>query len=114
MMDLTEEEFHLHYPCIINHIERAKADPSTKDEDVCGFGGKMYETYGEQLSFVSSMAIENRVVTIIEGDEDEINDDGEPMSVWYITSGMHFVNKIGYLVTQEPLNGDEFEVKLDY
>lgn len=113
-MDLTEEELWLRYPCVINHIERSKTDISVKDEDICGFGGKCYETYGEELDYVMEMAKQDRVLTIIEGDEVAINNDGEEDSVWYITSGFHYVNRIGYLITKQPINGEEFEVKLEY
>jgi hypothetical protein len=114
MKFLTEEELYLYYPCIINHIERLKQPISVNDEDICGFGGKCYETYGEELDYVMKMANQDRVLTIIEGDEDEIDNDGEPTSIWYITSGFHYVNRIGYLVTEQPLNGDQFEVKLEF
>lgn len=114
MKKLTEEQFEELYPCIINHNERENADPSTNDEDICGFGGKMYETFGADLEFVTEMAKQNRVLTIIESDEDETNDDLETVSVWYVTSGMHHVNRIGYLVTEKPINGEDFEVRLEY
>lgn len=111
---LTEEELELKYPCIINHIERLKQPVSVKDEDVCGFGGKCYETYGEELAFVQEMATKNRVLTIIEADEDETNEDGEETSVWYVVSGFHYVNRIGYLITEQSIGDDHFEVKLEY
>lgn len=105
--ELTEEEFELMYPCQINHIERKKNDTSIKDEDICSFNGRMYETYGPELDFVREMSNENRVLTIIESE-----DDFGP--VWYIISGMHHVNRIGYLITEKPIIGDDFEVKLDF
>jgi hypothetical protein len=114
MMDLTEEELVLNYPCQFNHIQRAKHHVSIADEDICSHGGKMYETYGEELAFVQEMATKNRVLTIIEADEDETNDDGEETSVWYVISGFHYVNRIGYLITEQSIGDDQFEVKLDY
>lgn len=107
---ITEKDFELMYPCQINHIERKKNDTSIKDEDICSFNGCMYETYGPELDFVREMSKENRVLTIIESDEE--TDDFAP--VWYITSGMHHVNRIGYLITEKPIIGDDFEVKLDF
>ncbi len=114
ILDLDEEELALCYPCIFNHIERAKNPISVNDEDICSFSGKMYETYGEELDFVIEMSKQNRVLTIIECDEDEIDEDGELQSVWYITSGMHFVNRIGYLVTEKSIGDAFFQVKLEY
>jgi len=114
MKQITEKEFYAKYPCITNHFERERNPASVKDEDICGFGGKMYETFGKELYFAIEMAKKDRVLTIIEGDEEEMNDDGEPTSVWYVTTGLHHINRIGYLVTEKPLNGEIFEVKLDY
>ncbi len=114
MRKLTEQELASNYPCIINHIERAKNPISVADEDVCSFGGKMYDTYGEDIAFVLEMAKQNRVLTIIESDEDEIDADGESQAVWFVVSGMHHVNRIGYLITEQPIVGEDFEVKLEY
>ena len=111
---LTEEFFEKQYKLQINHFQRAKNHVSIADEDICSFGGKSYETYGEELDYIIEMSKQNRVLTIIEGDEDDIDNDGEPTAVWYITSGFHHVNRIGYLVTKQPLNGEEFQVKLEY
>ena len=58
------------------------------------------------------MAKENRVITIIEGDEEVEDDFGEPTIDMYYVSGMHLVNRIGYLITKEPIK-EEFQVKLD-
>jgi len=106
LTQMTEEEFDEKYSPQINHLERALAPESIADEDVCSFGGRMYETYGEDIKYVMEMAKENRVVTIIEG-EDEVGDDGEEHSVMYYSSGMHLVNRIGFLVTAKPLE-EEF------
>lgn len=112
LTQMTEEQFDEKYSPQINHIERALAHKDTADEDVCSFGGRMYETFGEDLEFVKQMAKENRVVTIIEG-EDEVGEDGEEHSVMYYSSGMHIINRIGFLVTSKPLE-EEFEIKLDW
>jgi len=58
------------------------------------------------------MAKEDRVITIIEGDEDVENEFGEPTLNMFYVSGMHLVNRIGYLITKEPIK-EEFEVKLE-
>ena len=66
----------------------------------------MFETYGEELEFVVSMAKEKRVITILEGEDDERGN-----CVEYYTSGYHFVNRMGYLITKEPIK-EEFETKV--
>jgi hypothetical protein len=63
------------------------------------WGGCMFETYGEELDFVRSVD-PSRICTLIEGD------DGE----WYVVSGYHFVNRLGYLILESPLDY-EFEAK---
>jgi hypothetical protein len=87
---LTEEEFDRQYTIRPNHL--TKEDRS--------FGG-MYETYGEELQYILSMANssnkndQNRVWTIV--------DDGDNMS---ITTGYHLVNRLGYLITEQPAPED--------
>ena len=101
MTHLTEEQFYEKYELIENHLE-----------DNASFGGCLFETYGDELLVVQQMAKENRVITIIEGDEEVENDFGEPTLNMYYVSGMHLVNRIGYLITKEPIK-EEFQVKLD-
>lgn len=113
MINLSEEDFDNTYKPQINHIERAKTDVSVADEDICSFGGCMYETYGPELDYVLEMAKENRVVTIIEGDTDETDEDGELKTTLFYSSGYHLVNRIGFLVLDKPYTED-FEVKLDW
>ena len=107
IIQLTEEQFEAMFTQQINHIERALADKSIDDEDICSFGGTMYETFGEELEYVKEMAKQNRVVTIIEGD------DGEEHATIFYTSGYHLVNRLGFLVLDKPYT-HEFEVKLDW
>lgn len=61
--------------------------------------GCMFETYGEELDYILSLD-RKLVCTIIEGDDGDL----------YVTSGFHYVNRIGYLVLEEPLDY-EFETK---
>ena len=82
---LTSDEFDARFRLVPNHI-----DPSR---------GDMFETYGEELDFVRSVD-PSRICTLIEGD------DGE----WYVVSGYHFVNRLGYLILESPLDY-EFEAK---
>jgi hypothetical protein len=101
MIHLTEEQFYKKYELIENYLE-----------DNASFDGCLFETYGDELLVVQQMAKENRVITIIEGDEEIENEFGEPTLNMYYVSGMHLVNRIGYLITKEPIK-EEFQVKLD-
>jgi hypothetical protein len=108
MKQLTEEEFDNQFELITNHLD-----------DNASYNGCMFETYGEEVQFVLEMTKENRVVTIIETDDDPDFDydkaiecgDELPLGMAYV-SGYHLVNRIGYLITKEPLPF-EFEVELE-
>jgi hypothetical protein len=67
-------------------------------------GFKMYETYGEELEYVleTSRKSPNTVWTILEGDEGT-----------YYVPGVHTVNRIGYLITENPWESEDIEVKED-
>jgi hypothetical protein len=102
MKQLTETEFDETIELIENFLD-----------DNASFSGHMFETYGEELDFVLEMAKENRVITIVEsGDETETNDSGELNPCMYYISGYHLVNRIGYLITKEPITED-FETKIE-
>ena len=88
---LTEDQFDSQYELLQNHLR----------EDA-SYNGELFETFGEEFEFVREMAKQNRVITILDGDDGDI----------FYSSGMHFVNRIGYLVATKPLT-QEFEVKLD-
>lgn len=116
MVKLTEKEFDEKYELQINHIVRKQQSIEILDEDICSFNGCLYETYGEELDFVIEMINQNRVITIIEGEDDSCTGECEACecspSTYYI-SGYHLVNRLGYLITKEPIT-EEFEVKLDW
>ena len=117
MKQITEDEFYeLHTPeynqILLMGLQSQEDTGNTLPEDLCSFSGCMYETYGQELDYVRSMIEENRVVTIIEG-EDEEGEDGEMHSVIFYESGYHIVNRIGYLVLDKPYT-EEFSVKLDW
>ena len=110
--NVTEEEFYNKFNRVQNHI----------DNKAC-FDGCMFETYGEELAYVFKMSKENRVITILEGDEEEreetfINSMGIEINEiittanMYYASGFHFVNRLGYFVLDKPYEY-EFEVKVD-
>ena len=101
MIQLTEEQFDELYKPQINHILWDKyKDTPTSQEDITSFGGCMYETYGEEVDYVITMAIQGRVATIVD-EEDKM----------YIYSGFHRFNRMGYLVLDKPIE-QEFTVKL--
>lgn len=102
IIKLTETEFDEKFTLIKNHID-----------DNASFDGNMFETYGEELEFVKQMAKQNRVITIIESDEDcEEDEEGFITPNMYYVSGMHHVNRIGYLITEHPFIF-EFECLID-
>ena len=98
---LTEEQFDDYFTLVDNHIDNNAA-----------FDGKMFETYGDEIAFVIEMSKQNRVITIIESDGDELDDEGYIMPNMYYVSGMHHVNRMGYLITEEPIDF-EFECLID-
>lgn len=98
---ITEEQFDKEFTLVKNVID-----------DNAAFDGYMFETYGDELTYVIAAAKENRVLTIIEGDGDEYNKEGESLPNMFYTTGFHLVNRIGYLILEKPYTY-EFEVKID-
>ena len=101
---ITEDEFYEVYKPIKNHLDNNAS-----------FDGFLYETFGEEIEYCFKLSkLEKRVWTIIEcNDEDEEieeDDDGMP-SCLYAVSGFHYVNRIGFMVTEKPYTKDT-EVKL--
>jgi hypothetical protein len=99
---LTEEEFDEMFTLVKN-----------KFDFNASFDGCLHETYGLEFELVQEMARQNRVITIIESDGgDEIDDEGYVIPNMYYVSGIHFVNRIGYLISEEPIDF-EFECLID-
>lgn len=85
-MEISEDKFYEEYKPQINHLD-----------DNASFDGCMYETYGEELDYVFQLSKkENRVWTIIEGDE----------GICY-SAGFHYVNRLGFLVTEKPWDSED-------
>jgi len=85
-MIISEEKFYDEYVPQKNHLD-----------DNASFDGCMYETYGEELEYVFELSKkENRVWTIIEGDEGIV-----------FSAGFHIVNRLGFLITEKPWNSVE-------
>lgn len=57
-----------------------------------GYGGLMFETFGKELKFVQEQKGEN-IWTLIDGEG----------SKCYIVSGWHYVNRLGYFITENPV-----------
>lgn len=86
---MNYEEWEATYFIKPNHL----ADPAD--------GRDYFETHGVELGYVLATAdLEpNRVWTVVDGD------DGT-----YIVNGYHLVNRIHYLITQIPFEGEFLEV----
>ena len=97
----SEEQFDEKFTLVDNHLDKNAS-----------FDGKMFETFGDELAFVIEKSKENRVITIIEFDGYEVDEDGDVIPNMCYTSGMHNVNRIGYLITTEPIEF-EFECVID-
>ena len=83
-----EDAFIERFRPIVNHIDaNASFD--------FGYGGCKFETYGEEFEYVR-MQKPDCIWTLIEED-----------GVLFVGSGLHFVNRLGYFVSQTPTEGDE-------
>ena len=103
-MTLTDTEFYAKYnpeynQVLLRELQSKEDTGSTLPEDICSFGGCMYETYGEELEYVKAQPNKRRWTIIDEGDE------------LFFIAGYHFVNRLGYLITDEEWS-DEYETYL--
>ena len=94
---MTEDDFVRVYQPIFNHL-----DPSASFD--WGEGcGTLFETCGDELSFVRSQAPET-IWTLLSFDGYET-----------IASGYHFTNRLGYFICKTPVErGLTVEVPLDF
>lgn len=68
------------------------------------FDGCVFETFGPELDAVRA-ADPACVWTLVSSDDD----DG-----LYLLTGCHFVNRLGYLITERPWQGDgQFDIHVD-
>lgn len=95
---LTEDEFEQRFPLVENHLNADRGWFSHGDK------GCLFETYDEEADFVRQQ--DKRFVwTLID------NNDGEPP---FLSSGYHWVNRLGYLISTVPVpEGEHIEVFLD-
>lgn len=88
-IELTEGEFDDRYPLVPNHIN------SSAGWAVGDTGGCLFETYGDEFEFVRRQP-SGRVWTLIDGEDGDL----------YVISGLHFVNRVGYLLSTVPVPND--------
>ena len=86
LIELTEDEFDVQYPLVPNHI-----NPSASWA-FGNAGGCLFETYGEEFEFVRRYD-PSKVWTLVDGDAGDM----------YLVSGLHYVNRVGYLLSRNPI-----------
>ena len=85
------------YKPIVNHIDNNASFDN-------GYGGIMFETYGDEVEFVKSQSPDK---IWMYGD----GDDGGS----YIWSGWGFVNRLGYFITEVPCPPDtDIQIRVSY
>lgn len=84
VINMTDTEWETQFKPIKNHL-----DPYSSWE------GSLFETYGKELDFVKEKCKDNPqcIWTLMDSEED---DD------CVIVEGLHFVNRIGYFITENP------------
>lgn len=85
---ITEDVFEATYKPMLNHLDSNAS-----------WNGCMFETYGEELVHVKAIYKENpdRVWTVLDVD-----------GALMLDSGMSFVNRMGYVITELPAPADTF------
>ena len=96
---LTEDEFYERFNPIKNHFYENPED--------CSFDGCMFETYGQEVDWINGLLknanMYKKIWTILDCE-----------GKLYITSGYHYVNRYGYLITSEAVPEDiEYTVEPD-
>lgn len=86
---MTYEEFINTYIPRKNHLDINAA-----------FDGCMYETYGDEDTFIRS-SDKKHVWTIID------------VNALYVVPGRHYVNRLGYLITENPWEEDNIEIEIE-
>ena len=87
LIEMTEDEFDAAYPLVPNHI-----NPTAGWAVGDGSRGCLFETYGDEFTYVRRFD-PRRVWTLIDGDDGDL----------YVASGLHLVNRIGYLLSRDPV-----------
>lgn len=99
-VQLTEEQFDELFHLKKNHFFENPED--------CSFNGQMFETYGQEHDYIRKLTenpeTRRTIWTIIESDTND--------NLYYL-SGYHWVNRLGFLVTEEQVEeGIEYEVEI--
>jgi len=90
-IELNEDEFNEQYPLVENHLN-PNASWVYMTENDADQRGCLFETYGAEHEFVRQQN-PRCIWTLCDGD-----DGGQ-----FLSSGYHFVNRIGYLISKEPV-----------
>ena len=86
LINMTEDEFDATYVLRQNHL-----NPNASW--AIGEGtGCLFETYGEELQFVR-LQDPQTIWTVLDGEDGNL----------CVVSGYHFVNRVGYLISTEPV-----------
>lgn len=99
ILKITEEEWGEKFKPTANKIVPGQGfdfSGASKDDN-----SSLYGTTDEERAELKRVG-PNHVWTILEGDHDEI----------YIVNGIRHVNRIGYIITEEPWT-EEYEIELD-
>lgn len=89
---LTYDDFLEKYHPIKNHLDKN-----------AGYDGCMFETFGKELEFVlkTQMHSPRQIWTIINRDNNDM----------WIIPGYHYVNRLGFIITKEPINRNELDLE---
>lgn len=99
---LTIEDFYNKYTTEHNQVLLKTLKDGISPDDMCSFGGCMYETFGEEVEYVKQVP-NNRIWTIVDTDGDDL----------LILAGYHFVNRLGYLITNEAWEDENEDYLVD-
>lgn len=85
---MTYDEWKEKYKPVTNHLNN--------DDQI------FFETFGDDLAHVVNVAKEDprKIWTIVDGDDST-----------YIINGYHLVNRINYIITEVPFEGDHLAVR---
>jgi hypothetical protein len=87
---LTEDEFAATYPLIRNPFDSTAGWGTGEDGEGC-----LFETFGEEFAFVRQQDPAT-VWTFVDAEDDQ----------QLVISGLHYVDRIGYLISSKPVPHD--------
>ena len=102
---ISEEDFYNKYKPVVNPIARKMFGSEIADEDVAPYGGAMIETYGEEYDHIRQLIKEGKIKhiwTVVDAEGELI-----------IQTGHWFVNRMGYIVTEQPWEEEGVHVEED-